>query len=69
MNNKILIWIVVFLLLLVWVLAFHITNKDKMMDWNPIHNMMMWDKIDMDMWEWDDDWMKEHCKMMPEMKW
>ncbi len=71
MNNKILIGVIVFLLLLVWAGAFHMYNSDKMMTGNPMHNMMMWGKMDMkwmQMWEWDDDAMKEHCKMMPEMK-
>ncbi len=72
MNNKILIWVIVFLLLVVWAGAFHMYNSDKMIAGNSLHNMMMWGKIDMDdgkmMMGWDDDAMKEHCKMMPEMK-
>ncbi|MDQ7022426.1 MAG: hypothetical protein Q9M97_02670 [Candidatus Gracilibacteria bacterium] len=76
MNKKVLIGVVVFLLLLVGAGAFHMANKDKMMSWNPLHNMMMGDKMDMGgmkmgdmkMGNGDDDAMKEHCKMMPEMK-
>jgi len=66
-NNKILIAVIVFLLLLVWAGAFHMYNSDRMIEWNMMHNMMVWNK--MDMWKWVDDKMKEHCKMMPEMEW
>jgi len=70
MNKKILIWIIVFLLLLVGAGAFHMMNRDKIMEWNPMHNMMMnkW-AMKMDMWNEEDDAMKEHCKMMPNMAW
>ena len=73
MNNKILIWVIVFLLLIIWMGSFHMYNKNNFMERNPIHNMMIgWDRDNimewkMDMWDWDDA-MKEHCKMMPEME-
>ena len=65
-NNKVLISIIVFLLIVVWVWAFHIANKDKIIEGNMIHNMMIWWK--MEMWDSDDDVIKEHCEMMPNMK-
>jgi hypothetical protein len=65
MNNKILTGLIVFLLLIISVWAFHMYNSDRYMEWNPMHNIIMWGKINM----WDDDWMKEYCKIIPEMEW
>ena len=51
MNNKVLIWIIVFLLLLIWAWAYHMANSNKMMNWNPMHNMMMWNDKKSCSWE------------------
>ena len=50
MNNKILISIIVFLLLIIWAGAFHMYNINRNLSWNPVHNMMRW-MMDDDEWE------------------
>jgi len=54
MNNKVLIAVIVFLLLLIGAWTYHMANNNRMMEWNPLHNMMMWGKMEM----WEMKWME-----------
>jgi len=57
-NNKILIWVIVFLLLLVTAWATYMYSMKKYMNWDMWWMMMNW-KMDMDMWDEDMKWMWE----------
>lgn len=63
-NQKILVIIIIILLtsiiVLLWINIYSGKNTD-------IHSIMMW--MWNNKWNIDDEMMKEHCKMMPEMQW
>ena len=78
MKNKLLITIIVILILIILTWTFNILNSNKTLEWNTIDNMLInWNKLNTNLWEkepdeipfdWYNEGMNEHCKMMPEMK-